>query len=101
MTRNDVVEIVTMALRDQLEIDGVEYSESIDEQTPLLGRGSPLDSLGLVGVIVSVEQKMQEQTGQPMTLADEKAMSQRNSPFRTIGTLADYAMHVAGVGGPV
>lgn len=58
--------------------------------TVLFGESGKLDSLGLVNLIVSTEQKIEEEFGVVITLADERAMSQKNSPFRTIGTLADY-----------
>lgn len=57
----------------------------------LFGSGSSLDSLGLVGLIVATEQKIDDQFGVAITLADEKAMSLKNSPFRTVQTLVDYA----------
>jgi len=56
----------------------------------LFGQSSKLDSLGLVTFIVAIEQKFQEDLGVTVTLADERAMSQKRSPFATIGTLADY-----------
>ena len=59
-------------------------------QTALFGRDAHLDSLGLVGLVVSVEQHVADKFGANITLADEKAMSQRNSPFRTVQTLVDY-----------
>ncbi len=62
--------------------------KSID--TVLFGESGKLDSLGLVTLIVATEQKIEEEHGATITLADENAMSQENSPFKTIGTLADY-----------
>lgn len=59
-------------------------------QAPLYGREGVLDSLGLVSFIMAVEQAVEDKFGVALTLADEKAMSQRHSPFRTIGALADY-----------
>jgi acyl carrier protein len=58
--------------------------------TVLFGRGSRLDSLGLVNLIVAVEGSLADELGVEITLADEKAMSQKSSPFRTVDTLADY-----------
>jgi len=58
--------------------------------TPLFGSEGMLDSLGLVNLIVAIEQQVEEQLDAVVTLADEKAVSQRNSPFRTVGTLATY-----------
>ena len=49
-----------------------------------------MDSLGLVNLIVSVEQNIEDDFDVSITIADERAMSQKHSPFRTVGTLADY-----------
>jgi len=59
-------------------------------QTILMGNGSLLDSLGVVSFIVAVEGRIVEETGQALTLASEKAMSRKHSPFRTFQTLSDY-----------
>ena len=59
-------------------------------ETYLYGRKSNLDSLGLVNLIVAVEEKISDEFQALLTLADERAMSQKRSPFKTIGTLAEY-----------
>lgn len=56
----------------------------------LFGDSGSLDSLGLVSLIVAVEDKINEEYGFTISLADEKAMSQESSPFKTIGTLVEY-----------
>ena len=58
--------------------------------TALLGAEGILDSMGLVSLIVAVEQDVEDEFGKEITIADAKAMSQKNSPFRTIGSLVDY-----------
>lgn len=58
--------------------------------TALFGPSGVLDSLGFVNLIVAVEQKIEEEFGVAITLADERAMSRRNNPFQTIRTLSDY-----------
>ena len=40
--------------------------------------------------IVATEQRVEDELGTIITLADEKAMSQKHSPFRTIGSLVNY-----------
>jgi acyl carrier protein len=90
MERAAVVRLVTASLNDVFkELDIVPPGE-VDETTPLLGRGALLDSLGLVTVIVDIEQRLAEQHGVAISLADERAMSERHSPFRSVGALADY-----------
>lgn len=59
-------------------------------ETVLLGEGGKLDSLGIVALITAVEQKIEDEFGVSITLANEMAMSQEKSPFKTIGRLADY-----------
>ena len=59
-------------------------------ETKLFGSNSKLDSLGLVSFIVVVEQNIDDEFSVSLTLADERAMSLKHSPFRTIGSLADY-----------
>jgi D-alanine--poly(phosphoribitol) ligase subunit 2 len=57
---------------------------------PLLGAHSQLDSLSLVRFIITVERQVETDLNVAVSLTDERAMSQRNSPYRTIGTLIDY-----------
>ena len=57
--------------------------------TQLFGRGSRLDSLGLVNLVVATEARLMD-SGAAVSLADERAMSQKQSPFRTVETLCDY-----------
>ena len=62
-----------------------EYAETV-----LFGKNGKLDSLDLVNLLVAIEQSIEDEYDITITIADEKAMSQERSPFRTIGTLADY-----------
>ena len=72
-------------------IEASDLSESeINEDTSIFGKGSSLDSLGLVTLLVSIEQKIEDEMSVNITIADEKAMSLKNSPFRTIGTLKQF-----------
>ena len=49
-----------------------------------------LDSLGLVNLIVSVEQNIEDEFHVVITIADDRALSQKHSPFRTVESLAEY-----------
>ncbi len=57
--------------------------------SPLFGDGG-LDSLGLVRFIVLVEERIDDQTDIELTIASEKAMSRKTSPFRTLRSLAEF-----------
>ena len=56
---------------------------------PLFG-DSGLDSLGLVRFIVMVEDRIEDLTGIRLSLASDRAMSRRTSPFKNLKTLADF-----------
>jgi acyl carrier protein len=58
--------------------------------TVLLGPGGAVDSLGLVRLVMVVERRVEDDFGVPVSLTDEKAMSQRNSPFRSVGAMIEY-----------
>ena len=51
---------------------------------------SKLDSLGLVNFIIAVEQNIEDEFNISITLADERAMSQKNSPFKDVFSLVRY-----------
>ena len=63
---------------------------TVDESTRLIGKKGILDSLGLVTLIVSIEQKLQDDHEIAVTIADERALSMEKSPFLTVSSLSDY-----------
>lgn len=66
--------------------------ENVDksEDIILYGKNGQLDSLGLVNLIVIIEQNIEDFFNCSITLADERAMSQKNSPFKSINSLVEY-----------
>ena len=77
-------------------IDEVNSQMSKEEQlikspdTVLYGESSSIDSIGLINIIVTVEQNIEDDFEKSITLADQKAMSQKQSPFKTVESLAKY-----------
>ncbi len=65
-------------------------------ETRLAGPGGKLDSLGLVNLIVAVESNLEQATGVTVELADTRALGEAQSPFRTVGTLAEYIVRLVG-----
>lgn len=87
--RSAVVDIVVAGLNDVLAMTNGDAS-AVGEDTHLIGHNALLDSMGLVTLIVEVEQRLEEELDVALILADERAMSQKNSPFRSVASLADY-----------
>jgi acyl carrier protein len=91
MEKSEIQRIIISSLNTVLLERGKDIElPAIDGATPLFGPRSIVDSLTLVSLIVDVEQRLNEETGVSLVIADERAMSQERSPFRTIGTLTDY-----------
>ena|SRR3989338_5731414 len=89
-TKEKILGLIYQALDEILEdSDPKEIKKSPD--AVLLGPSSGLDSLKLVNLIVAVEQRVEEEFGFPISaIANERAMSQKVSPLRNAGTLADF-----------
>ena len=83
--------LIVDALQEILEHHAIAAPGPLGEGTRLFGRDGLLDSMGLVTLVVAVEQAIEDEYGVSVSLADDRALSQRNSPYRTVGSLAEYA----------
>lgn len=63
-----------------------------EEDTKLIGDGSVLDSLLVMSLLVSVEEKCFSEVGLELSLADEAAGSAETTPLRTLGTLGQFIL---------
>lgn len=88
-TSEQIFDEVLLPLIAEVEEEVGEEIGRVRDAT-LLGEDSALDSLAVVTFLVSVEEEVTSRTGQEIRLVDERAMSRRASPFRTLGTLADH-----------
>lgn len=78
-------------LADELENPEI---ENPNVQTKIYGNEGNLDSLALVSFITDVEEMIDLEFNTTITLADEKAMSSRNSPFKDVETLTQYIQNL-------
>ena len=95
MDINKIKEIVTNTIREYCQLNEIEVAE-LNEHTPLIGRESILDSIGLVNVIVDIETAFLDEDVE-VSLTSDAAMSARISPFRTIGALSHFIARQIGV----
>lgn len=91
-----------MISRDQIEMTIYEVIDNVNLELPskmkleksrstvLYGANSSLDSLGLVNLIVATEQQIFDKFSISISIADDRALSQKNSPFLSIQTLIDH-----------
>ena len=93
--RTVAYDIVVASLGEVFAQTGTPLPEAVNGDTVLVGKDAVLDSLGVVSLIVEVEQRLESSHGVSVTLANDKAISQRNSPFRTVGVLTDHLLSMA------
>ena len=88
--KKEIIEIIYKSISELNK--QLDYDSQLEKSTNtiLMGSNSQLDSLGLVNLIIAVEQNIEKNFDTTITLADEKALSQKQSPFLTIGSLVDY-----------
>lgn len=82
--------IVKSAVEDLADELGYDELKNVTEDTELFGGPNGIDSLSLVRLVAEIERETEAELGQRVLLADERAMSQRSSPFRTVGTLGEF-----------
>lgn len=90
MMYKEIVDLIISTAQDLGE-DEIGVGEALTEDTILFGKDGVLDSMGLVTLIVAVEQALEDRYDKSAGLADEKAMSQARSPYRSVATLAEFA----------
>ena len=83
-----MLDLVRRLALDELAAQGAEAPAELGPDTRLFGKDGLLDSVSLV---MALEQEIADRFGAQVALADEKALSQKSSPFRTLGSLAAYA----------
>lgn len=89
--RQEIIDLI-IETANELGEDEIGITETLSEDTKLFGKDGVLDSMGLVTLIVAVEQAIEDRFDSSAGLADEKAMSQARSPYRSVASLADYAV---------
>lgn len=89
MQRQEIEQLLIQTLKDYFNEQSIE--SEVNQHTALFGANSLLDSMGLVHIIVEIESRLRNKEVS-VSLISEQAMSQRNSPFRTIETLTDFIL---------
>ena len=89
----ELIELIVELTAEILEGEG-RTAPDLREDTKLFGPDGLLDSMGIISLVVALEQGIEDLDGAVVSLADERALSQTKGPYRTIGSLAEYAATV-------
>lgn len=85
-----IIELITKEIKDFNETLDAKINIEQGKDSVLFGQGSNLESVDFVSLIVNIEQAVSDEFDKEISLVDARAMSQKHSPFRTVGTLAEY-----------
>ena len=88
MDLNKLLILVVDAIKEVGEDQENEELINATEKTLLFGKN--LDSMGVVFLVTELEERISDELGIDIALADERAMSQKTSPFRSVKTLSKY-----------
>ena len=92
--KNKIKEIIIEVLASLNEDLKKETLNNPTDDTKLYGSNEALDSVALVMLITDLEDRISDEFQIDIVLADEKAMSQRTSPFRNIKSLTMYIQKI-------
>ena len=87
--RETITRAVLDAIRDTNALLPPGRTLEVSENAVLLGSDG-LDSLGLVNLLVAVENRSRAATGRSVSLADSLAEPPERSPFRSVPSLVGY-----------
>jgi len=89
MDQNKVESFVIEKITEFSDDNDIELND-VGLETRLIGSSGVFDSMDLVNFIVELEENIEESFDIEISLADEKAMSRRTSPFVNVKSLSTY-----------
>lgn len=97
MDASRIQQIVIEALAAANQTRRADDQLAVGPEAPLFGPNSRLDSMGLVTLLIDVEEALAAE-GVAVTLSDEKAVSRTRSPFRSVPALVAYISSLIAAG---
>ena len=90
--REQVTQTVFTALDEANEVRSRKDWVTKSIETPLVGEGAKLDSLGTVTLMVSIDESIQSAFGVSIDVSNILGADPDTSPLRTVGALIDYIL---------
>ena len=89
MKEKEILDIIYASIDEFNQINSDIKLEK-NKDTQLYSKKGKLDSLGLVNLILAIEDKLYEKTAIKISLADDKAFSESSSPFFDVKSLEQF-----------
>jgi acyl carrier protein len=97
MNIQEALQIIQETL-DSLSNSGMMQEKiAVDQNTVILGKGSPLDSITFVTFITDLEERLSQKTGKDCYFViDEIGAFDINNPYLSVEAIANYMINLAG-----
>jgi hypothetical protein len=79
----ECIENINETLSNKIDLSNLDHVE-------IYGPNGVIDSIALISLIVDIEYQIEEKFNHSLILANEKSMSQKNSPFSNLNALTSY-----------
>ena len=96
MNRTDIEDLVIEVIWEYVKVELAEPI-TVDSSTILFGEDGCLDSMGLVSILIDIEDRLSDD-GIEIELTSARAMSRKHSPFASPATLSSYIWETLGNG---
>lgn len=84
---SEIESLVIQSVQQLADDFSIEALKTVEAGTCLYGGDGPLDSMALVNLIADLEEAVADRFQQNIALADERAMSAKHSPYRSVASL--------------
>lgn len=91
-----IKEIVIKCVEETIKEWDIGISCSIDEFFPIFSKNSNFSSMNIVSLIVNIEDEIENIFGKKIILANDRAFSLENSPFKNINSITEYINKILG-----
>lgn len=90
MNKSQIFQVVESQLNTLNDTLPDEQKFNVSYEMMLFGRGSSIDSMSLVSVIVDIETYFSDELNLEICITDDRAMMREISPFDNVKNLVDY-----------
>ena len=94
---DQVLEFLLDSLKEFQQRQEIPEGSILDHDTLLMGDGGVIDSRSLVELLIGLEDFLENRFSADFDWTTDRAMSAQRSPFRTLQSLAEFAVSEAGL----
>lgn len=87
---NKILDIIYSAIEEVNRQQPPEYTLKKEKDEFLISDKSSIDSLGLITLLINIEEKIKKEFDIKIDLVEEDLIYEKNTPFKTLDSLAKW-----------